>query len=186
MRIVKLIGYDCGAADLRRARKAYGASDFDYSYPLKIIGWQREDCVRTITVALGAALVPVKSACTFCPATKKWELFWLAAEEPEALEAALDLERRALTGRHSRFTELEFGASWEELVRNADSFPSSKTCVGLGRSFAWNQWARVEGVVGADFWVRRDRRAHFIAQANRLRRADNALDGRKVMPIGFK
>ena len=54
---------------------------------------------------------------------------------PELLERALFLERNALTGRHSRFNEVEFGATWEELVRNADRFPSSNTTVGLGRNF---------------------------------------------------
>lgn len=73
---------------------------------------------------------------------------------------------------------MEFGATWEDLVRNADSFPSTNTTVGLGRSFAWNQWARVNEVVDADFRVRRDKRATFLAMADGLRDADNALDAR--------
>jgi len=48
------------------------------------------------------------------------------------------MERVALTGKHSRFDAVEFGDSWENLVANADRFPSSKTTVGLGRKFAWN------------------------------------------------
>jgi hypothetical protein len=63
-------------------------------------------------------------------------------------------------------------------VRNADSFPSTSTTVGLGRSFAWNQWARVNDVVDADFRVRRDQHAKFLAMAQGLRGADNALDAR--------
>ncbi|MBB3965818.1 hypothetical protein [Rhizobium metallidurans] len=80
------------------------------------------------------------------------------------------LERNALTGRHSRFDEIEFGASWEELVRNADRFPSSNKTVGLGRSFAWNQWAQVNGVVDDDFRVRRGEadRAVFLDRAWRF------------------
>lgn len=113
-----------------------------------------------------------------CPASKVWELWWLAGEHPELLEQALQLERRALTGKHSRFDEVEFGATWEDLVRNADSFPSTSTTVGLGRSFAWNQWARVNEVVDVDFRVRLDKRAAFLAMAASLRNADNALDAR--------
>ena len=66
------------------------------------------------------------------------------------------------------------------MVRNADSFPSSKTTIGLGRNFAWNHWARVNDVVDADFNVRRDEVsvARFHRQANALREADNALDAR--------
>ena len=125
-------------------------------------------------------MVPIKSACFFCPASKIWELYWLAAHHPDQLERALALERNALTGRHSRFSEVEFGASWDELVRTADRFPSSSTTVGLGRSFAWNQWARVNRVVDQNFRVRRGPadRARFLALADQLRDDGNALDAR--------
>ena len=148
----------------------------------QILGWMRADCVDIITEVLGADHVPVKSACFFCPATKLWELFWRAAHQPDLLERALFLERNALTGRHSRFDEVQFGGSWDELVRNADRFPSSNTTVGLGRSFAWNQWARVNGVVDDNFRVKRGEadRARFLIMADRLRRDDNARDARSV------
>ncbi|MFC3721996.1 adenine nucleotide alpha hydrolase family protein [Neoaquamicrobium sediminum] len=181
-RIVKLIGYDCGRADLRRSRNLPLAdADFDFSYPLQILGWDRGQCIHVISETLGPDMVPIKSACFFCPASKIWELFWLAAHYPELLERALLLERNALTGRHSRFTELEFGASWEELVRSHDRFPSTSTTVGLGRSFAWNQWARTNNVVDDDFRVRRgaDDRARFISLSDLHRREDNALDIRR-------
>ncbi|WP_312922001.1 hypothetical protein [Stutzerimonas nitrititolerans] len=180
-RIVKLIGYDCGKADLRRSKNLKPSDDdFDYVYPLQIVRWARRDCVRAIAKMLGDELVPIKSACFFCPASKQWELYWLAANHPELLEQALILERNALTGRHSRFDEVEFGASWEELVRNADSFPSSNTTVGLGRSFAWNQWAWANEVVDESFNVRRDpaSQERFAILSNSLRDADNALDSR--------
>lgn len=191
-RIVKLIGYDCGKADMRRSKNLPTSDEaFDYAYPLQVIGWARPDCVNAITEYLGADLVPIKSACFFCPASKPWELFWLAAHDPEQLEAALLMERRALTGRHSRFDEVEFGASWDELVRTADRFPSSSTSVGLGRSFAWNQWARVNNVVDADFKVLRtaDAKERFAMMADLLRGRgeDNAQDARnrpaRVIPI---
>lgn len=170
---------------MRRSKNLPAAdADFDYAYPLQVIGWSRPDCVNAITQHLGADLVPIKSACFFCPASKHWELFWLAAHHPEQLESALVLERRALTGRHSRFDEVEFGASWDDLVRNAASFPSSNTTVGLGRSFAWNQWARVNNVVDGDFKVHRDAaaRERFAVMAELLRGQgeDNAQDGRNA------
>lgn len=178
-RIVKLIGYDSGAADKRRSKNlASSSADFDFAYPLQLLGWARSDCVSAISNALGAHMVPIKSACFFCPASKRWELYWLAAHHPEQFEAALLLERRALTGRHSRFDAVEFGASWEDLVRNADRFPSTNTTVGLGRSFAWNQWAWVNEVVDADFLVIRSKRDQFLAMADMLRGDDNALDVR--------
>lgn len=79
-RIVKLIGYDCGKSDLRRS-KAVNAldADFEYVYPLQILRWARPDCVSAIALGMGPHLVPIKSACFFCPASKHWELFWLPA-----------------------------------------------------------------------------------------------------------
>lgn len=195
-RIVKLIGYDCGKADMRRSKKLPASDmDFDYVYPLQTIGWARPDCVAAITHLLGADMVPVKSACFFCPASKYWELFWLAAHHPDLLESALQLERRALTGRHSRFDEVEFGSSWEELVRNADRFPSTNTTVGLGRSFAWNQWARVNDVVDLEFKVLRTPadRERFCTMSDLLRGQgeDNAQDFRsggkpRIIPIAHQ
>jgi len=181
VRILKLIGYDCGPADIRRTKAINkGAKDaFDYAYPLQLIGWTRRECTWAIVRDLGPELLPQKSSCFMCPAAKLWELFWLAAECPELFEAALKLEHRALTGRHSRFDEEEFGASWEELVRNADRFPSSNTTVGLGRNFAWNQWARVNGVVDETGRVRRDQREVFLARADALQsESGNAFDRR--------
>ncbi|MBA6068089.1 hypothetical protein [Pseudomonas mosselii] len=180
-RIVKLIGYDCGKADMRRSKGLKPAdADFDYVYPLQLVGWARRECVQAITKALGEDLVPIKSACFFCPASKQWELYWMAANHPDLLECALVLERNALTGKHSRFDEVKFGASWEELVRDAAGFPSTTTTVGLGRSFAWNQWARVNGVVDEVFTVKRDpsNRERFAILSNSLRDVDNALDSR--------
>lgn len=182
-RILKLIGYDCGPADRRRSGSlSTGSAEFDYAYPLQLLGWERKDCIKAITQALGPDMVPIKSACFYCPASKAWELFWLAAHHPDLMERALHLERTALTGRHSRFDEAEFGDTWEELVKGAERFPSSKTTVGLGRSFAWNHWARINGVVDSDFRVRRSDadRVRFIALADSLRDSGNALDARGV------
>ena len=180
-RIVNLIGYDCGRADMRRSRNLTDAdAEFDYVYPLQILGCDRTRCIDIITETLGADMVPIKSACFFCPASKIWELYWLAAHHPDQLERTLVLERNALTGRHSRFSEVEFGASWDELVRTADRFPSSNTTVGLGRHFAWNQWAQVNDVVDDSFRVKRGAgdRARFLALAEQLRDEGNALDSR--------
>lgn len=185
-RIVKLIGYDCGKADMRRSQSLKTTDDdFEYVYPLQLLRWTRPDCVSAIALGMGPHLVPLKSACFFCPASKPWELFWLAAEHPELLERALHLEWVALTGRHSRFKAVEFGAEWDELVRNADSFPSTNTCVGLGRSFSWNQWARVNGVVDDTFRVLREKRSLFLATSEALRGPDNALDARSGQGISL-
>jgi hypothetical protein len=181
-RIVVLIGYDSGKADVRRSKNlAESDAHFDYAYPLQLIGWVRSDCVAAIIndPDFGQGHVPIKSACYFCPASKPWELFWLAAHHPELFNKALAMERGALVGHHSRFDKVEFGADWEDLVRNADRFPSSNTTVGLGRKFAWNHWARINGLVDGDFKMLESERGRAAAMAEQLKgEADNALDGR--------
>lgn len=187
IRISKLIGYDNGRADIRRSKNlSMSDESFDYVYPLQLIGWSRNDCNEAIKQYLGSEFVPIKSACFFCPASKHWELFWLAAVHPELFEKALLLERTALTGKHSRFNEIEFGATWEELVKGASKFPSTTTTIGLGRSFSWNQWALVNGVVDDQFVVYRseESKSHFLTMSEQLRGKgiDNAQDARQIKP----
>jgi len=142
---VKLIGYDAGPADLRRSKKLKESdAHFDYRYPLQQLGMARGECIALI---LDEGLpVPIKSACYFCPASQKWELWWLAGEHPELFEKALEMEVTAMTGHHTRFDEIEMGAGFMELIGSGKRWPSTSTTVGLGRSFAWNHWARMNAV----------------------------------------
>jgi hypothetical protein len=55
--------------------------------------------------------VPIKSACFYCPASKKHEIVWLREYHPELLERALAIEENAK--------------------------PNLTSVVGLGRSFSW-------------------------------------------------
>ena len=151
VKLVKLIGYDSSPADIRRSKKVKREdADFLYSYPLQDLGWTREDCIARI---LQEGLeVPIKSACFFCPASQKWELWWLAGTHPDLFMKALEIEHTAMTGKHSRWgqDDCTYGTDWEELIQEHDSFPSTSVTVGLGRSFAWNHWARQNGIVTAE------------------------------------
>ena len=165
---IKMIGYDFGPADLRRSKKLKSEDEnFRYIYPLQHFEWDRKKCVDAIK---GEGLpVPVKSACYFCPASKEWELFWLAGKHPELFMRALRMERVALTGKHSRYDEVEFGDSWENYIARGERFPSSNTTVGLGRSFAWNQWAVLNDVV--------DSEGNYIGDREKLMRISAAMNG---------
>ena len=44
------------------------------------------------------------------------------------------------------------------MIQEYDDYPSLNTCVGLGIKFAWNHFARIEGLV--------DRQGRFIADRN--------------------
>jgi hypothetical protein len=145
-KIVKLIGYDSSPADIRRSGKLKTEdNDFMYYYPLQQVGWTRADCIKAIENE--HLPLPVKSACWFCPASQKWELFWLAGAHKDLFMLALKIEWAAMVGHHSRW-DGELG-SWEEVIKG-DTFPSTKVTVGLGRSFSWNFWAREVGIVDAD------------------------------------
>jgi len=150
-KIIKLIGYDSSPADIRRSSKIKMEDDnFLYSYPLQDLGWTRVDC--TDRIQQEGMPVPVKSACWFCPASQKWELFWLAGTHPVLFEQALDMEHGAMLGKHSRWgkdhDDCSYGQDWLELVQDGSkAWPSTKTTVGLGRGFSWNRWAVENGLV---------------------------------------
>jgi len=99
---IKAIGYDDSPADRKRAGKVHGKlsdpklKDYEFWYPLQQLGWTRKECIKAIQAE--GLQVPAKSACYFCPASKVWELWWLAANEPANLIDALKLEYGALTG----------------------------------------------------------------------------------------
>jgi hypothetical protein len=189
VKMVKAIGYDASPADLKRAAKEHKSeapeslkekADFEHWYPLIDLGITRPDCIKLI---LEAGLpVPIKSACFFCPASKKWEVFWLAAEHPDLFLKALKLEVNAMLGKHTRFDEIEMGAGFMELIGSGSRWPSTKTTVGLGRSFAWNHMARMEKITDPDGTKVIMSKARLLAKVAELRGDDggNAADSRKI------
>lgn len=121
---IKLLGYDDGPADCRRSGRAKTEDDdFFYSFPLQKLGWQRKDCIREI-IKEGLP-VPIKSACFFCPASKKWEIYWLAAAHPELFIRAVKMEEGFLSGSH---------------------ITDKTTTLGLGRRFSWKSIAEDAGI----------------------------------------
>jgi hypothetical protein len=165
LRVTKAIGYDSGTADCRRSTKARKANAkqeadvalhnasigpgsrkkaqrvlWDYWYPLQEWGWDRVDCLREIEAA--GLPVPMKSACFFCPASKKSEVVWLRDKHPELFATALDIERRALVGPRAVSRELDRKAKCEQ----AGEKYRAPTTVGLGRTFAWASLVEVAEV----------------------------------------
>jgi hypothetical protein len=104
--VVKAIGLDAGEEHHRTwARSVPGRGErlsreawldrhyFVYFYPLMDWGYDRERCKQIISAA--GLPVPIKSACFFCPASKKHEIAWLEENHPGLLERALRIERNA-------------------------------------------------------------------------------------------
>jgi hypothetical protein len=121
--VVKAVGLDAGeghrltwarpkagGTDGRRSREAWlDEHFFAYWYPLFDWHLDRAACERAVR---GAGLpVPVKSACFFCPASKKSEILALRDRHPRLLDRALSIE--------------------------ANAKPNLTSVRGLGRSFAW-------------------------------------------------
>jgi len=176
---IKLIGYDAGKADLRRSKNLKDSdADFRYVYPLQDLGWVREDCIQAI-IEEGLP-VPIKSACWFCPASQKWELWWLAGSHPELFMKALRLEHTAMMGKHSRWgsDDCTYDKVWEEFIdKPADQWPTTSITVGLGRAFAWNHWARENGIVDRATGEFIENSARYLAKAEQLKAAGgNAAD----------
>ncbi len=117
-KVRKLIGFEAGE-EYRRYGDQGNDPAYDYGYPLMDWEWTREICQRVIS---GAGLpVPPKSACYFCPASKKPELVQLSVDHPQLFQQAVSLEDRYRAGKHWR------GAA--------------ASTVGLGRRFSWRQFA---------------------------------------------
>lgn len=103
-KVTKLIGFD---AD--EPQRAIVRDDPRYvnRYPLIEWGWGREECVEAI--ARAGLKQPGKSACFFCPSSKKTEILELKRMYPDLMDRAIAMEN------------------------NADL----TTIKGLGRDFAW-------------------------------------------------
>lgn len=104
------VGYDAGES--RRATWDETAR-YQYWFPLIEWGWDRARCVEAITSA--GLPIPVKSACFYCPSSKKSEVEWLAKNHPDLFERATAMERNAnlttIKGLGRRY-------SWQEMIED--------------------------------------------------------------------
>jgi hypothetical protein len=89
-KVTKLIGYD---ADEHHRAKIPEDDKYVMRYPLVEQDIGREECKQIITDA--GLCLPGKSACFFCPSSKKHEIRQLAREYPELLQRALVMEANA-------------------------------------------------------------------------------------------
>lgn len=73
-KVVRLIGFDCGPRDSQRFAHAEGLDSelFEYRYPLREWGWDREACKDRIRRE--GLPVPVASSCFFCTGMKPDEV----------------------------------------------------------------------------------------------------------------
>lgn len=93
---------------------------FVYWYPLMEWGYDRERCKRIITVA--GLPVPMKSACFYCPASKKAEIVWLQQHHPELAKRALRIEQNA-QAKLTSVKGLGRSYSWESYLAGLNDLP---------------------------------------------------------------
>lgn len=107
-KVVKLIGYDAGEA---HRVKSFDDARFMVAYPLVEWGWRRKECVSVVE---SAGFRPAKSACFFCPASRKSEVIALAKSHPELFARAVEMERNASVA--TTVKGLGRNWRWEDLV----------------------------------------------------------------------
>jgi len=104
-----LVGIDAG--------ESHRAKHEDIRYPLIEWDWGREECIEAIQRA--GLPQPGKSACFFCPSSKKPEIHKLKADHPDLLERALKMEANA---ELTSVKGLGRSYAWRDLVNGPDVF----------------------------------------------------------------
>ena len=125
--IYRAIGYDAGPKDSRRPNIP-DDQHFRYVYPLREFDMDRVACIEEIIRA--GLPVPIKSACTFCPASKPAELIWLHAVHPDLFMQALLIEENAAP----KLTVVQ--GLWRKATKT--------------RPGSWTDWAIGEGMARRD------------------------------------
>ena len=112
-KVVKLIGYDAGE---KHRVKDFDDARFMVAYPLVEWNWRRAQCVAVVEAA---GFRPAKSACFFCPASKRGEVLSLAKTHPDLFARAVAMER----GASAATTVKGLGRNWrwEDLVKADDA-----------------------------------------------------------------
>lgn len=126
-KVTKFIGYD---SDEERRASIREDEKYDYRYPLIEWGWDRDKCVEVI---LGAGIsLPGKSACFFCPSSKKKEILELKKSYPDLIERAVVMESGAqltsIKGLGRRFSWKSFLDEHEAGISNMQESHVNRGC----------------------------------------------------------
>lgn len=114
--IIKCIGYDSdegyrtkGKPTEKELKKGLVER---YWYPLVEWGWRRNDCIATI--CKHGIPQPGKSACFFCPASKRSEVVSLAKNHPELIKKALEIEEASQNRHRTKIGLGGIGNLWSD------------------------------------------------------------------------
>ena len=90
-KVVKLIGYDM---DEPHRAKIPEDEKYLYRYPLIEWNWGRDECIDAIKRA--GLKLPGKSACYYCPSSKRGEILALKRDYPDLAARAVAMEKNAV------------------------------------------------------------------------------------------
>jgi hypothetical protein len=133
-KVVKLIGYDVNET---HRLKDYDDKKFVVQYPLVHWGWDRVWCERVVSKA---GFTPAKSACFYCPASRKVDVIELAKNNPDLFARAVEMERNATAattvkglGRHWSWEDLvKADKAQMKLLEDVDAWPMPCGCFDTG------------------------------------------------------
>lgn len=153
--ITRLIGFD--ADEHSRVERALSYADrtpTQQAFPLYEWGWGREECVEAIKRA--GLKQPGKSACFYCPSTKKGEILELRTTYPLLFQKAVEMERVALAGEGKA-----------PALRGK----------GLGRSFNWGEFAQQADIEMAKEANFKERQIDLFSDAGAVEMDCGCYDG---------
>ena len=136
-RVRRALGIDWG--ELGRARfQPDGA--FDWEYPLIDWRWSRAECVAAIErVGMSS---PGKSACFYCPSTKKNEVIDLMLRHPDLYARAVAMERMA-----APHLLRDTAVAWDRCDQCLDDGNDCESCAGVGRvPVRWEKRTAIKGL----------------------------------------
>lgn len=116
-KVQRWLGID--ADESHRSANLTEDARFTYHRPLIDWGWGRDECVAAIERS--PFDVPGKSACWFCPATKKHEVLRLRRSHPHLFERAVAMELQAQPNLGPTVKGLGRAWSWKTLADADDA-----------------------------------------------------------------
>lgn len=120
MDIYMCIGYDAGEGhrkvNVDKTLLSKGRVEH-MKFPLIEWHWKRQECIEAIK-RMGLP-VAHKSACFFCPASKRAEIITLKQQYPDLYQRAINIETNAITRKNMGLTGSE--VKWSEIVENDEA-----------------------------------------------------------------
>ncbi len=140
-RVTRIVGFN---ADEWHRVKNFDDPRFTVRYLLVELGITRR-MVEDICVA-GIGYVPIKSACWFCPSSKKAEIKWLARVHPDLFARAVAMEHNVdYNSKAVRIDCPECDGAGCNICEGMGSFVEEHNTVrGLGRNWSWEQIVQID------------------------------------------